>query len=410
MNATARRYSRYAAALLALTLLAGLWLRAMMTVPGLPAPVRGPWLLHAHSHGGFFGWAAMGAFAVVTSRIRLGATSQAAHLVLAHLTGIASFAAFIGFALRGYDMVTIPLSAAHVVLWFTFVALVWRPLRELPALERCLLRGALAFLVVAGLGTIAPVMVMVRGVSDPWLEPFSVKLFLTPFVSGFLVLLAAGVLAGRRLLSGAALPALGLIAAGTLPSTVLYVSATPPSDAWLLAGRWGIGASGAGLLLLATSARRTLPRLAPLDMLALLSLAAAGALQLLASAGVGAAFMHSRGLVIAVLHLVLLGVVTPAFLLGMRPDLRAPRLSAAYACGLLLMTGSLALSAWPWAARQLFDAGVGFDTLLRLALAGGALAAAALARLAGATLRPRAATPLSVARDVRKPPGVRAVA
>jgi hypothetical protein len=48
------------------------------------------------------------------------------HRLLAHAIGFASLAAFVGFALRGYDTVTIAISVLHVVLWILFVATVWQ--------------------------------------------------------------------------------------------------------------------------------------------------------------------------------------------------------------------------------------------------------------------------------------------
>jgi hypothetical protein len=141
---------------------------------------------------------------------------------------------------------------------------------------------------------------------------------------------------------------------------------------------------GAGLLLFvyaavvvrgATSAP---PRPAPLDRLALAAIATAGALKLLAAFGIGAAFMHSRNLTVAVLHLVLLGIVTPAFVLAMRPALRARMRAAVFGAGLFVMLAALVATAWPWAARTLLSNGVSLTTLFVLTFSAGAVAAVAL--------------------------------
>jgi hypothetical protein len=381
MNRASRLYLRYALAMLVLTLLAGALLRASFVWPAWRVGY-GPHVLHAHSHVGFFGWAVMGVCAVVTARIRITELSATVHMVLAHAIGIGSAAAFVGFAQRGYDMTTITLSAVHVLLWVVFVAAVWRPLGALAATERRYLRTGLAFLAVAGLATIVPVLMMVRVVSEPWLLQMGVKLFLTPFVTGFLVITALGLLYSRIRGSQWALPALWLVALGTLPSTLLYVTATPPAPWLLWVGRGGMGMVGAGLLCVVFDVAYTRlaqreesqPRLSPVATLALAAVAVTGAVKLLAALGVGAAFMHSRNIVVAVLHLVLLGVVTPSFILALRPELRAPRRTTAYAASLFVMLASIATSGWPWAARTLMTMGVRLDTLFQVAALSGVLA------------------------------------
>jgi hypothetical protein len=389
LNDTARLYARYAIALVVLTLLAGVYLRAALTWTAARGTVHGPFMVHAHSHAGFFGWAVMGALAVVTARMTLSGAAALLHRGLAHAIGIGSVAAFAGFALRGYDTTTIALSAVHVALWAVFAAAVWQRVGGATAATRQWLRAGLAFLVLSGLVTTAPVVMMVRGTSDPWLLQLGVKLFLTPFVTGFLLLSAIGLLYEGVQVPRRATSALVLIAVGVLPSTLLYVPAVPPA-AWLTwAGRAGIALVGAGTLLALADLLRgrmgtalpALPALPPLARLAIAAAAAKAVLEPLAAAGVGAAFMHSRAVTIAVLHLVLLGVVTPAFALGVRPGLVAPVRSAAYAAGVALMVASLGVTGWPWAARLLVLNGVPFAVLLALSFAGGALAAAALAAL-----------------------------
>jgi hypothetical protein len=380
MNSTPRLYFRYALAMLVLTLLAGALLRASFTWPAWRVGY-GPYVLHAHSHVGFFGWAVLAVCAVITTRIRITGFAATVHVVLAHAIGVGSAAAFVGFAQRGYDMTTITISAVHVLLWVIFVVAVWRPLGALPIIERLYLRTGVAFLATAGLATIAPVVMMVRVVAEPWLLQVGVKLFLTPFVTGFLVITALGLLYSRVPGRAGALPALWLIALGTVPSTLLYVTAAPPAPWLLWVGRTGMGMVGAGLLCVACdiaymrlARAETSPRLPPLATLALAAVAVAGAVKLLAALGVGAAFMHSRNIVVAVLHLVLLGVVTPSFILALRPELRATRRTAAYAASLFVMLGSIAVSGWPWAARTLMTMGVRLDTLFQVAALSGVLA------------------------------------
>jgi hypothetical protein len=118
------------------------------------------------------------------------------------------------------------------------------------------------------------------------------------------------------------------------------------------------------------------------------SAAVTGVVQLLAAAGVGAAFMHSRAITIAVLHLVVLGVVTPALVMALRPGVVAPVRTAVYAAGTALMLLPLAAMGWPWAARTLVMRGVGIDALLVVAAVGGVVGAVGLLSLIGGDRRP----------------------
>jgi hypothetical protein len=419
MNAVSRLYGRYAAGLLALTLLAGVYLRAAFTWPALRGTMNGPYMVHAHSHTGFFGWAVMVVFAVVAARLVFGRAGELLHRVLAHAIGLGTVAAFVGFALRGYDTVTITLSAMHVLLWLVFAVAAWSGIRSVSAVTTLYLRAALLFLVTAGLATTAPVLMMVRGVGDPWLLQLGVKLFLTPFVTGFLLLAALAMVYERIAAPRFARSVLAGIAAGTVPSTLLYVAAAPPVDWLVLVGRGGMLLIATGTLLFVadvlrasfargaaaaagpeTPVRPVVPPLPPLAWLTAAAATAVAGLELLAAAGVGASFMHNRAISVAVLHLVLLGVVTPTLLLGVRPGLHAPRRTLAYAAALLLMLVPLGVTGWPWAARTLVLSGVPFPLLFTLAAVGGVLAAVLLLTLvlpspatASAAVATPAATP-----------------
>jgi hypothetical protein len=380
MNRTSRLYAFWAVALLGLTLLAGVHMRAAFAWPVLRGGLGGPNLVHAHSHVGFFGWAVLAVCALLTSRAQIAARQAAVHRVLAHVIGIGSAAAFVGFALRGYDVATIALSAFHVLLWLVLVVLVWRDVGSQPQATRPFVRTALLFLAGAGLATVVPVMLMVRGVADPWLQQLGVKLFLTPFVTGFLLLVALGTVYGLLRRPRHARTSLVLIALGVLPSTLLYVSAAPPA-VWLpWAGRAGMALVASGTLLFVADAVRN-AALPPLAWVVVLMAAAKAGLELLAAAGVGAAIMHNRAITIAVLHIVLLGIVTPALMLGLRPRLRAPLRTAVFVAGLVAMTVAVGITGWPWAARLLILRGVQLELLLIIAAVAGAVSAVALLSL-----------------------------
>lgn len=383
-----RVYAWYAVATLAATVLVGAWLRAALAWPavGLGLPLGNA--LHAHSHVGFFGWAVLAPAALLARRLHAGATRRGLLRAHAHALGILSFAALAAFAWQGYGAISIALSALHVLLWVALAALAW-PLDRANRAERAILRGALAMLVTAGAATLVPGILMARGVGDGWLRETGIKLFLAAFINGWLVLAVAGALAARHERpSRLRLPAL-LVAAGALPSALLYVAAAPPA-AWLqLVGRGGALAGGLGLLLLGM-------RLAGGDGAlrrgGALAAALAGVLAMLAGAGVGQELMHGRAIVVAYLHLVLLGFATPLLLVSLAPARLAAPAARAIALvmlgGLAAMLAALVVQGWPRLTILAYPV-LGARGAAVLAFAGGAVAAAAAMALGVLTLGAR---------------------
>jgi len=244
------------------------------------------------------------------------------------------------------------------------------------------------FLVLAGAGTMAPAFVMVRGIPGAWVNELSIGLFLVPFLAGFTTLGVMG--AVYRRLEGATAHrwVLPLVAAGVVPSVLAYPASAPPS-AWIdAAGRVGLALFGAGLALFGADLLRVLGRRSEarglrrdVGFLGLsgASAALAGALQLLLAFGVGAGVAHRRPVVIAFLHLLLLGFVSPALLHALVvTGLQAPRRTALYAGGLALMLAALVATGVGPLLEGLGRLGVGFDDLMVAALAGGAAVAVAV--------------------------------
>jgi len=341
-TALARLYGGYALGFLALTVLAGTWLRAVFVWPATAAGASAAHLVHAHSHVAFFGWLSMALFAAIARAGRIDGARARLLRLHAHAVALASAAAFLSFLRAGYDAASIAVSALHVLLWVVFAAAAWAPLNAAGALERRFFRGALAFLLAAGAATAAPAAVLVRGVSDPWWSQFAVKLFLSPFTSGWALLGTMGALygvaaGGRRRAANAALI---LVAAGVLPSTFLHVVAPPPADWIPIAGRAGTVLLGTGATLIALDLLSA--QLRPLTRLAAAAALLAGTLQLAAGAGVGATLIASRPVVLAFLHLLLLGFMTPALLEAIAPPRgKATGRTAALAAGLALMLAAL---------------------------------------------------------------------
>jgi hypothetical protein len=397
----ARLYAVYAAIFLVVTLLSGLWLRTVFVAPEVIGGFRFPFALHAHSHVAFFGWTTMAMFAVIAGRL-VGNRSTTGLRVHAHLVGVASAAAFVGFLQTGYAASTIALSILHVVLWIAFVFAVWPWLDDFAPLERRFWRGALVFLVIAGLGAMTPGIVMARGIGDLWINQISIKSFLTPFTSGWLLLGVMGAVYAaieRRRCAGWVF---WLMAVGVLPSTLLHTTAAPPAAWMTLLGQFGTALVGLAALLFASDVLLSRGA-APLLRVAGAAAAVKGGAEVMVSAGLLMELLASRQVTIAYLHLVLLGLVTPALVATALGVEAAPRRTAAYAAGLALMVGSLGVIGWPALAILVMRVGLDAGVLFKLALAGGALCTVAgIAMLAGCPFWRRA--PAAAARPTALAP------
>ncbi len=124
----ARLYALYAALFLGLAVGIGTWLRAMLVWPGLKGAFTFQYLVHAHSHGAFFGWVTPALFGAIAAAARPDVVLDARLRVHAHALAVLSAAAILAFALTGYGAVSIAIAAGHVVLWYAFGIPVWRAL------------------------------------------------------------------------------------------------------------------------------------------------------------------------------------------------------------------------------------------------------------------------------------------
>lgn len=376
-EAHARRYAWYAAAALALTVVAGTWLRVAMLHPPALGGFAFRHAVHAHSHVALFGWTTMALLAVIVRAAGIARPWARRH---AQLVALGSAAAFVGFLQMGYAAPTIAVATAHVALWWAFAALAWRPLAVAPPVARRFLRAALMLLVVSGLGTVAPGIAMATGVADPWIRALAVELFLSPFLVGWLGLGAAGALYAtidrprhHRLV-------LPLLALGAVPVALLRAGAPAPAEWLTLVGRAGTLAAGAGTLLLALDVLRA-PRRPPLVRLAGAAFLIAGITDVGVALAADGALLANQQLRVAYLHLVLLGAVTPALLAtAVAPRLRVPALAAAHGVGLAVTLAALVALGTPWLGALAAGAGAGAGArgLLVAALAGGALSAVAV--------------------------------
>jgi hypothetical protein len=380
-------YARYAALFLVVTLLTGIWLRAAFLRPQVLGGFTFGHALHAHSHVAFFGWTSMALFAALCRRIP-EALLRPGLRVHAHAVAIASGAAFASFLAGGYNAVSIAVSVAHVGLWFAFAALAWAPIRSLRGEDARFHRGALAFLLLAGAGAMAPGYVMVRGIEDPWIGQLAVHSFLTPFLGGWLLLGVMGTVYAALPSPRWASACFRWTAAGVLPSVFLHPLASPPVEWLLVVGRAGTVAMGVGAMLFALDVLRSSAS-APLLRLAGGAAAIKGVGEIAVGAGLGLELIAIRPLTIAYLHLILLGVVTPVLIAAALRSRAAAGTTLLYAAGLTLMLASLALAAWPATAVRMATSSFSPLWLHWAPLLGGIVSTAAvLTMLAAGRRRP----------------------
>lgn len=386
----ARSYARWASLFLAVTVSVGAWMRAIVAWPAFSGGVDFGNLRHAHSHVAFFGWVTMAIFALMVGRVRPDERVRRRLAAYGNALGIASIAAFVSFLRAGYDALSIAISAVHVVLWIAFTIDAWPLFGQLHRLRRHFWRGALVFLMLAGASTLGPAVVAAGRVTDPWLRELAVKAFLTLFIGGFVLLGTYGAL--HRFVPRARLAGLALTLAsiGVPATALLHVGARPPAWWIVPVGRAGTLLVGLAAILVAADLARA--RRAPaLVRLATVALGVKGVLEILAGLGVGLALIRSQPIVVAYLHLVLLGVVTAGLLGAITTELPAPRLATVFALGVSAMLLPLAAMGWPAAYRLTTRAGVTLQGMLEVAFAGGAIAAVAILGMIAAAGRWRRA-------------------
>jgi hypothetical protein len=396
-----RVYLAYAAVYLVATLSTGAWMRGVFVLPELLGPFSLGHAVHAHSHLAFFGWTNLALFALLTRVAALRTRWLGMH---AHLAGLASAAAFVTFLQGGYSTASIVLSAVHVGLWVAFAAaFLPAALRREGEVSYAFLL-AVTFLLLAGAGAVVPTVLRVAGVSDPVLSRMSVQLFLTPFLVGWLQL--GGMAAVYRELGRPrhASLVMVLLVLGCYPSMLVHLR-LEGAAAWVVeAGRAGTAALGVAALLFALDALRE-QRPAPLlRVVAVAALIKAG-VDLSVAAGYGLELISARNATVAYLHLVLLGLVTPALLWTALRVERAPRRVALYAAGAGAMVAALGALAVPGALAVLTPY-PGAAGLIRIAAVAGVVTA-----IAGAALltRPAGAEPRRSGgpRGMARPAGVR---
>ncbi|WP_157370694.1 hypothetical protein [Vulgatibacter incomptus] len=309
--------------------------------------------LHAHSHTLYFGWGALGIFALAFRR--LGAEGRASKAVLGAIAAIAA-ATFVSFLLSGYSPPSIAISSLSLGVWGWAAATIWRRSRGSTDLDVSFLRAGIVYLVLASLGALTRVALIALQ-APTFYKSLAVFAFLHDF-AWFFVLSVVGLLIERarahglhldeRLLRwqlrlsvplawltfplGVAGGANGLL--GTIASVAAIALVVPAGLGATALWRAGASAPRGGL----GAAFRWLAIWLALEAV----LSAAGGL------GLAGLAVHSRHLAILYLHVLLLGFVTLGLMVSTLSVLGGP-LSA----GSWLHNGGLSIMALGLAAAGL---------------------------------------------------------
>lgn len=171
----------------------GLVLRVFLVAP-FPG-ITFSHLMHAHSHTLYFGWAALGIFALVDRRWRVFRGPWLPWGMVA-----ISLATLITFSLGGYFPPSIVVSALSLPMWATAAGAVLRGTRGLRGLEFSYLRAGMIYLLLALGGALARVAVLAAKVADPLWGRLAVFAFLFCFAWFFVFSLLGLLLAHRRAL------------------------------------------------------------------------------------------------------------------------------------------------------------------------------------------------------------------
>lgn len=278
-------------------------------------------LLHAHSHVAFLGWVG-NAFVVASLRHFVPAEAAASYDRLWWILQLGVVGMTIAFPFQGYATVSIAFATLHTGAMTVFAVQLWRRNGASPA-ARPHLRAALGFLLASGLGPLALGPLAAAGMRDSPAYTLAIYFYLHCQYNGWFLFFLQALLLQRRQETGTpvTVPAAVRAAHWLVVGCVLTYAL---SALWLQPSPWVLVAAGVGgvaqligcgwLLYSVRHPAATGHNLTPLERFAVGCFLLKHALQLLATVPGLAALAHERFVAIAFLHLVFLGVVTPALI------------------------------------------------------------------------------------------------
>lgn len=343
--------------------------------------------LHAHSHTAFLGWVFNAFFALALHRF-VAKEDVAAFWRLFLVAQVAVAGMLIAYPIQGYGEVSIAFSTMHMVCSVVFAWRLWRRNRATPAAQ-IHLRTGLVFMILSGLGPLTLGPLAALGMRDSPAYLLSIYFYLHCQYNGwfmfFLQALAFQDMPEDRTADARRSAVwLGTGAVLTLVLSALWLH--PPGWVYAVAALGG-AAQLAGCFYLLRGLRgfgrgfggvaRGLVGLAGAAFLLKHALQATSAWPALES------LVNHRFMVIAFLHLVFLGVVTPALLawalrLGWLRDGGWTRVGlAVFFAGAVVSQGVLVGAPLGWVFPRLMETLLGATLLM---LVGAAVSAANLER------------------------------
>lgn len=304
---------------------------------GWPLPIRYGHMVHAHSHIAYFGWgglglmgAAYGIIPALTGQPLAGGVWLRLQLWLAPLSVAGAFTTF---ALYGYAGPSIAFSFLNELAWYLFAWILWLNVRTIPRSRwqttLILLVGATLQLLLSTLGTWLLMLDALIGTESGVLRDAGMFLFLHAYGDGWLVMGAMALLASLCARPGGqglpARPVWWLVGAHLLAIVGFLRYLNPGALApWLsLAGKsGGVLRASAEVAFLLVAVRCAWSLIAPrwrspiwgFAALALGFLGAKAMLEFVPLLPVWPAWLRNRQLLLADLHLKLLGVFSAALL------------------------------------------------------------------------------------------------
>ncbi len=303
----------------------GTLIRFLWAYPGLLA-VDAKHLTHAHSHVALLGWAWSVATAYLL-KFHMSGWLQRRLVVKGYaiLLHVCTAGMLVTFSMGGYWKGSILFSAAHVVLGLAFSAAYAHQRRmSAPKPSSMAFDAAVLFGVVANLAPLALALGSRVGTAGVTIIVNGyVHLQCFGFLGFFLVGMACDSVLRRPMLRDPRRlrTAVAAMVLGVVPAQLVAVSHLVPGDMDIWLGSAGMAAYAAGLWFLVRElvARRKVMRRA--GCFRAVSVAVGGAavlasiLTLASVPPVSALFIGARFMVVGVIHLLLLGMLTPVFLL-----------------------------------------------------------------------------------------------
>lgn len=365
--------------------------------------------VHAHSHTLYFGWGALGVFALVFAALR--AEGRGPRRLLACIA-LLSAATFVSFLQGGYSLPSVVLSSLSLCIWAWGLVAFWRAARGEAGGGVPFFRAGMVYLLLASAAAVTRVVFIV--VKAPQLYGLlAVYGFLNSF-AWFFVFSVLGLLVHAATRLGISLDE-GLLRWQLRLAFPLAWLTFPLGVAGGDQGALGLGARAASLALLLPAALGAIALwrarstggggTGPFRWLAFW-LALEALLSLAGGLGLATAAVQSRHLAILYLHVLLVGFVSFALMIAVQAGLglRVGRASWLHNLGLLVMVAGLGLAGLP-----VFSASVPLlqalpDSLPRIGLiaaaAGGVSIFAAGCLWAAAAWRGRARESVEAQREV----------